>query len=142
MYDISRRARQRFDARARDCGLTRAQWRVLIGISRLDGPSQSEVAEILDVERITLCRLVDKLVEADLVERHDHPSDRRIRRLYITAKATPLIEQLDIIGNRMEEGLLSPLNRNQREVLVNLLTIIDNNLRAEDEVAPDMAAGQ
>jgi len=115
---------------------------VLIGISRLDGPSQSEVAEILDVERITLCRLVDKLVEADLVERHDHPSDRRIRRLYITAKATPLIEQLDIIGNRMEEGLLSPLNRNQREVLVNLLTIIDNNLRAEDEVAPDMAAGQ
>lgn len=133
MHDIARRSRYWFDTRARSRGITRAQWRVLISLARADGPTQSELAEVLDVERITLCRMVDRLAEAGLVERRADPSDRRVWRLYLTERATPLVDELSEIANEMEENMLQPLTAEQREVLTCLLSTVRDHIRVEDE---------
>ncbi|MBO9376480.1 MarR family transcriptional regulator [Sphingomonas histidinilytica] len=133
MHDIARQSRYWFDARARSRGLTRAQWRVLLCLDRSDGPTQSEVAEMLDVERITLCRMVDRLSEGGLVERRADPADRRVWRLYLTDKAAPLVEELTDIANEMENNLLAPLDARQRETLTDLLTIVRDHFREQDE---------
>nr|WP_083434330.1 MarR family transcriptional regulator [Sphingomonas sp. Y57] len=133
MHDIARQSRYWFDARARSRGLTRAQWRVLLCLDRSDGPTQSEVAEMLDVERITLCRMVDRLSEGGLVERRADPSDRRVWRLYLTEKAAPLVEELTDIANEMENNLLAPLDAGQRETLTDLLSTVRDHFREQDE---------
>jgi DNA-binding MarR family transcriptional regulator len=133
MHDIARRSRYRFDARARSRGITRAQWRVLIMLSRVDGPTQSDLAEMLDVERITLCRMVDRLAEAGMVERRADPSDRRVWRLHLTERATPVVDELSTIANEMEEDMLEPLSTEQRELLTNLLTTVREHMRENDD---------
>ena len=141
MHDIARRARYLFDARARSKGITRAQWRVLTSLARLDGPTQSDLAELLDVERITLCRMVDRLAEAGLVERRADPSDRRVWRLHLTERATPLVEELSSMANAMEEELLEPLTVDQRDVLRSLLTTVRDHVREIDDRMDQLASG-
>lgn len=133
MHDIARRARYWFDSRARSLGITRAQWRVLINLIHYDGATQSELAELIDVERITLCRMVDRLAEAGLVERRADPSDRRVWRLHLTEKAGPFVDELGHIAHEMEEKLLEPLTAEQRELLKDLLSVVRDHIHAEDE---------
>jgi DNA-binding MarR family transcriptional regulator len=132
--DIARQVRYRFDARTRMIGVTRPQWRVLLVIARLDRPSQSEVAELLDVERITLCRMVDRLAETGLVERHADPADRRVWRLHLTEKALPLIDRLSEIGEELESELLSVLSQEERNTLTDLLTRLRIGMASRDEI--------
>src|SRR5207237_4472081 len=86
-HGIARLIRKRFDQRARGLGLTRAQWQVLAHLARHEGINQAGLAEILEIEPITLGRLIDRMEEAGWVERRQHPSDRRARQLYLTAQA-------------------------------------------------------
>lgn len=86
--------RKAFDRRAVGMGVTRAQWKVLFRLSRQPGLRQIEIADMLDIEPITLSRIVDRLEEAGLVERAADPADRRAWRLHVTAQAQPLIEKL------------------------------------------------
>jgi len=141
MHDIARRSRYWFDARARSRGLTRAQWRVLLYLARAEGPTQTELADMLDVERITACRMVDRLAEAGLLERRADPSDRRVWRLHLTEKATPLVGDLTGIADEMEETILEPLDADQREMLTNLLTIVRDHIRGRDEKLEPPVAG-
>ncbi len=129
VHDIGRAARYRFDARTRDIGITRPQWRMLLVLARLDGPSQSEVAELLEVERITLCRMVDRLAEAELVERRADPADRRVWRLHLTEKARPLIEQLSGIAAELEHDMLAVLEPEERRTLIDLLVRVRGGMR-------------
>ena len=133
MHDIARRSRYRFDARARSRGITRAQWRVLIMLSRVDGPTQSDLAEMLDVERITLCRMVDRLAEANMVERRADPSDRRVWRIHLTERAMPVVDELSTIANEMEEDMLEPLSPEQRALLTSLLSTVRDHMRESDD---------
>lgn len=142
MHDIARRSRYWFDARARSRGLTRAQWRMLLYLARAEGATQSEVAEMLDVERITLSRMVDRLAESGLVERRADATDRRVWRLYLTDKATPLVKDLTGIADEMEEIVLEPLDAEQRATLTSLLMIVRDHIREEsDRPDPSVAAG-
>jgi MarR family transcriptional regulator, transcriptional regulator for hemolysin len=93
--------RKAFDRRACGHGVTRAQWKVLFRLERQPGLRQIELADMLDVEPITLSRIVDRLEEAGLVERVADPSDRRAWRLHITAQARPLVEKLHAIADEM-----------------------------------------
>lgn len=143
MHDIARRSRCWFDARARSKGITRAQWRVLLGVSRADGPTQSELAELLDVERITLCRMVDRLAEANLIERRADPADRRVWRLHLTERAMPLVDELSAIAVEMENNILEPLDAEQRAVLASLLATVRDHIRQSDDRADQsLAAGE
>ena len=90
--------RKAFDRRAVGLGVTRAQWKVLFKLSRKPGLRQVELADMLELEPITLCRIVDRLEEGGLVERTRDPDDRRAWRLHVTAKARPLIEKLHAVG--------------------------------------------
>jgi len=90
--------RKAFDRLAVGLGLTRAQWKVLFKLTRKPGLRQVELADLLELEPITLCRIVDRLEEAGLVERVRDPDDRRAWRLHVTASAQPLVAKLQAIG--------------------------------------------
>jgi DNA-binding MarR family transcriptional regulator len=93
--------RKAFDRHAVGLGVTRAQWKVLFKLTRTPGLRQVELADMLDIEPITLCRIVDRLEEARLVERTRDPEDRRAWRLHVTAHAQPLVEKLKAIGGEL-----------------------------------------
>jgi MarR family transcriptional regulator for hemolysin len=89
------------DRRAVGMGVTRAQWKVLFRLQRQPGMRQIELADMLDIEPITLSRIVDRLEEAELVERVADPADRRAWRLHVTARAQPLIAKLRCVADEM-----------------------------------------
>jgi MarR family transcriptional regulator for hemolysin len=93
--------RKAFDRRAVGLGVTRAQWKVLFRLARHPGMRQIDLADLLDIEPITLSRIVDRLEEGGLVERVADPSDRRAWRLHVTARAQPLIAKLRGIADKL-----------------------------------------
>jgi DNA-binding MarR family transcriptional regulator len=93
--------RKSFDRLAVGLGVTRAQWKVLFRLTRTPGLRQVELADQLELEPITLCRIVDRLEEAGLVERTRDPDDRRAWRLHVTAEAQPLIKKLRKVGDEL-----------------------------------------
>ncbi|CAN5380572.1 MarR family transcriptional regulator [soil metagenome] len=131
--DVSRLLRRRFDERARLIGATRAQWKTLVTLARHEGMNQGGLAELLEVEPITLCRMIDRLEEAGLVERRRDPSDRRAWQIFLTAKALPLIDKLRAIADEMTEGALEGIDDATRDVLANSLDAIRINLTIPDE---------
>lgn len=126
--DISRLARRAFDARAREIGVTRPQWQVLVVLNRHEGVNQGGLAELLDVEPITVCRMVDRLQEADLVERRPDPADRRSWRLFLTGKAVALLAQLQPLGEQLEAEAFEGISSEEREAVLVTLGRLRNNL--------------
>jgi MarR family transcriptional regulator, transcriptional regulator for hemolysin len=98
--DVGRLLRTYADQKARLHGMTRAQWAVLLRLERREGLKQSELAEALDIQPITLTRLVDRLCANGLIERRADPNDRRAKQLYLTPAARPLIDR---IADRIED---------------------------------------
>ena len=92
--DVARMLRTCADQRARQHGMTRAQWAVLLRLERHEGLKQSDLAELLDLQPITLTRLVDRLCDNGLIERRADPTDRRAKRLYLTPAAHPLLDRI------------------------------------------------
>ena len=101
LSDVSRQMRRKFNERARDIGVTRPQWRTLTILSRNEGANQGCIADLLEVEPITLARMVDRLQDAGLVERRADPSDRRAWLLYLTPKAWSIVADLRHISDTM-----------------------------------------
>jgi len=130
MHDIARRARYRFDARARAMGVTRPQWRALFTLAHQPGLTQSELAEYLEVERISLCRMVDRLAEAALVERRADPDDRRVWRLHLTENAHGLVDQLAEVAQEVEHECLAPLSQTEQELVRDALRRVRDALAA------------
>jgi len=128
LADISRLMRKRFDESARDLELTRAQWRVLNYLVRYEGITQSSLADMLEIESITLGRHIDRLEEAGWVERRHDPSDRRVWLLFLQDKARPILDRLGDIANETLEEALSGLSKKQRLALMDKLLLIKGNL--------------
>lgn len=101
LAETSRMMRRVYDRRAAAHGVTSAQWRVMLRLSREPGLKQVELADRLDVEPITACRIVDRMEDAGLIERMRDPDDRRAWRLKLTAKAEPILRKLQAIGSEM-----------------------------------------
>ena len=93
--------RKAFGRRVASLGVTGAQWKVLLKLTLKPGLSQTELADMLELEPITLSRIVDRLEEAGLVERAADPADRRVWRLHVTAKAKPTVVRLRAIADEM-----------------------------------------
>ena len=128
LHDIARLMRKRFDQRARSLNLTRAQWQVLAHLARHEGINQACLAEILEIEPITLGRLIDRMADAGWVERRSHPSDRRVRQLYLTAKAAPVFERMRALGEESRAEALAGLSQRERDQLTATLLNIRSNL--------------
>jgi len=94
LSDVARLVRTLADARAREHGMTRAQWMILVRLDRQPGMSQNELATLIEVEPITVGRLVDRLEARGMVERRPDPADRRIWRLHLMPEAKPMLKEI------------------------------------------------
>lgn len=131
--DISRLIRRTFDQRAKEIGVTRPQWRVLTWLKRHEGINQSALADKLELDAMTLCRMVDRLQDAKLVERRPDPADRRAWQLFMTSKGWALSNQLEPIGEQLLQDALADMPDRDREHLQVLLELFRSNLQAIDE---------
>jgi MarR family transcriptional regulator, transcriptional regulator for hemolysin len=128
LHDVARLMRKRFEQNARDLGLTRSQCQVLAHLSRHEGIQQGSLAEILEVEPITLTRILDRLEEAGLVERGAHPTDRRIRLLRLTKRAHPMLSDIFAIGAITRSEALDGVAETERDRLFAILASMKANL--------------
>ena len=135
VHDVSRLIKRRFDRRARQTGLpiTRRQAAVILYIARNEGVSQSEVATWLDMEPIALVRMLDKLHEEGLVERRAHPTDRRIRTLWLTPAARPVIERILTINQAIREEAFAGMAAHARDTVIDILDGIKDNLALREQ---------
>jgi len=132
LHETSRLMRRRFVQHARDAGLrlTRSEAAVLLHVFHAPGISQVTLANHLDIETISVVRLIDSLQAAGLIERRAHPTDRRVRTLWLTAAAGPAIERIQAIGGLVRAQALAGVPVEQHELLFDLLSVIRTNLEA------------
>lgn len=144
LSDVARLWRKRFEqqARATALGLTRAQSAVLANLARQEGLNQAALAQILEIEPITLARLLDRLQAAELIERRRDPKDRRAYLLYLTETAYPLLDRIFALASAVREDAMAGIGEADRERLVEVLTALKSNLIArESEVEEVFADG-
>jgi MarR family transcriptional regulator, transcriptional regulator for hemolysin len=127
--DVARLLRTYADQRARDLGMTRAQWAVLARVERSQGLKQCELADTLDLQPITLTRLIDRLCDGGLIERRSDPDDRRAKRLYLTPAAQPVLEGLTRLGQDIMATVLAGIEPAAVEQLLAHLLTLKTNLR-------------
>ncbi len=133
LAEIARLLRRNFDEGARDIGITRPQWQVLTVLMRHEGINQGGLADLLVVEPITLCRMVDRLQDAGMVERRRDPADRRAWRLFLTAKAKDILQQLRPLGDQVMTAALVGLSADEQRDLREKLERIRHNLTGKNE---------
>jgi MarR family transcriptional regulator for hemolysin len=144
IMEVARLLKTYADQRARQYGMTRAQWAVLFRLDRSEGLKQSELAELLDLQPITLTRLLDRLSDNGLIERRADPNDRRAHRLFLTPAARPLLERLTVLGEDMMGTVLAGLDAKTSERMLRDLGLVKENLRAAINRSPtqqEAAAG-
>jgi DNA-binding MarR family transcriptional regulator len=134
VQDVSRLMKRQFDRRARHTGLliTRRQAGVVLYIARHEGVSQAEVANRLDLEPIALVRMLDKLHEEGVVERRAHPTDRRVRTLWLAPGAAPVVERILDINQVIRGEAFAGAPTGMREALIEALTFVRDNLMREE----------
>ncbi len=137
LHAVARLIRRRFERSVRQVGLpiTRLQAALLIYIARHPGVGQTAAASDLDVEPIALVRMLDRLHEEGLVERHAHPTDRRVRTLWLTALAWPVVDRILEINMAIREEASAGISPGARELLMDALDHMKNNLDAAETAA-------
>jgi DNA-binding MarR family transcriptional regulator len=134
LADSARMLRREFDARVRELGMTGPQARLLLNLAVNEGENQGFYAERLDVEPISLTRMIDRMEESGLLERRRNPADRRAWRVHLTPRAREVIEQVRSHAGPLQEMLLSGLDPAQRTALASSLEVVRANLSATREL--------
>jgi MarR family transcriptional regulator for hemolysin len=142
VHDVSRLIKRRFERRARQMGLpiTRQQAAVVLNIAGNEGVSQAEVAAWLGIEPIALVRMLDKLHEEGLVERRPHPTDRRVRTLWLTPAARPVVAQILAINKAIPEEAFAGMAAHARDTVIDILDEIKGNLALRERTDDSPAA--
>jgi len=137
LAQVSRLLRRSFEERARGIGVTRPQWQVLSLLKLHPGNNQGALADLLEVEPITLGRMIDRLQEAGLVERRADPADRRAWRIFLTAKGEGLLEKLRPFGGETMDAALDGVSEAERMQFIATLARVRTNLsrKAQAEIA-------
>ncbi|MDE1904563.1 MAG: MarR family transcriptional regulator [Alphaproteobacteria bacterium] len=128
LHEAARLLSKRFDQKARAIGLTRAQCSVLFRLSMQEGMNQARLAELMEMEPISLARLLDRMEQAGWVERRADPADRRARRLYMTGKAKPVYERMIAVGLETRGEALAGISQADRDRIIDLLIQVRRNL--------------
>jgi len=126
--DVGRLFRKRFDAVARGFGVTGPQWRVLVHLDRTPGVNQVVIADRLEVEAITIGRMIDRLEKAGMVERRSDPADRRAWRLYLREDAQPLLTKLRQCADEVMAEALAGFSEEEHDQLIDMLERVRANL--------------
>jgi len=133
---LARLIRTEADKRARAHGMTRAQWTILLNLKRQPGLVQKELAEVLEVEPITVARLVDRLEARGMVERRADPMDRRCWRLHLTPTAQPLMAEIDIQLDHLAAIVTEGLDPATQATVAAAVTAMRDNMAAENKRTP------
>lgn len=128
LRDTSRRHVERFEQRARALGLTLPQCKVLVYLANNEGMSQVQLAELTDLEPMTLVRTLDSLELHACLERRNDPADRRARRLYLLPKGKPLVDQVWRLADQTRREAFAGIPRKQADLMMHLLETIQSNL--------------
>jgi MarR family transcriptional regulator, transcriptional regulator for hemolysin len=118
---VARMLRQEFDRAVAELGITRSQWTMIVVVARRPGATQREIAEVLDVSEASAGRLIDRLCADGLLERHEHPVDRRARAVSVTDKAKPLLDKLSDLGRSNEQRVFRDFSEAELDSLSDLL---------------------
>ena len=130
--DTARLYRREFGARARQHGITALQWRLLMQLRRGGAARQCELADLIDVEPITLSRMVDRLVDAGLIERRRDPADRRAWKLDLTDRVETLVADVQPLVDQLHLDALSGMKLAELEEMHDLLSRVRTKLAARD----------
>jgi MarR family transcriptional regulator for hemolysin len=140
--DVSRLLRRDFDRRLAHVGLSQAQWRVLARLSVCEGINQASLAEQIEIQPITLTRLIDRMGASGWVERRPDPKDRRAVRLCLTAKAQPLLSELHRLAEETRMAAPGSFEEAEtRRLMENLAAIKTNLLNAAERPSAAKASG-
>jgi MarR family transcriptional regulator, transcriptional regulator for hemolysin len=126
--DVARLLRTEFDRRVRRLGITRAQWLVLTRLHRRPGASHSELAEMMEVEKATAGRMIDRLVANGWVERRSEPGDKRVKRVYLTREAERVHKRIWRVAEDTVEAALADLSVRESKQLFALLQRVKETL--------------
>jgi DNA-binding MarR family transcriptional regulator len=126
--DTARALKRAFDSCARQHGVTREQWLALLLLSRAEGTNQARLADLLDMEPIGLCRMIDRLEAAGLVRREPDPVDRRARRLYLTREGWTKVDQMRPVAAEFSAGACAGIDPLQLSRVIEVLARIRTNV--------------
>jgi MarR family transcriptional regulator for hemolysin len=130
LLDVARALRTYVDQRAREHGMTRAQWAVLARLERDEGMMQTEMAEALEIQPISLVRLVDRLCEQGLVERRPHPTDRRANCLYLTDAGRDRLIEMVPLAREISANVLASFSEQDVAEFLRRLVSLKGNIRS------------
>lgn len=130
LIECSRLLRNHADQRAKEHGTTRAQWIVLWRLRQQEGLSQVDLAEVLELQPISLVRLLDRLVELELLQRRPNPKDRRANRLFLTAAGRRLVDDLDSLGNAIASEVLGDIPVDALQTTIDTLAAMKDRIKA------------
>lgn len=136
LKDVDRRNAQRFEQRAKSLGLTLPQCKVLVYLANNEGISQVHLAEITDIEPMTLVRLLDRMESDGWLERRADPTDRRARRLYLKSEGKPLVDDIWRLVDLTRQEAFKGIPKKQADLLITLLEKVQSNLAALDPISP------
>ena len=142
LVESSRLLRNHIDQRAKGRGTTRAQWIVLFRLREQEGLSQVDLAEVLELQPISLVRLLDRLVEHGLLERRQDPRDRRANRLFLTASGRQLVDDLDSLRDAIATDVLQNIRVSAIETSLNTLRDIKERIKGSAEQPPGKIAAE
>lgn len=125
---LARLLRLRFDRRVASLGITRAQWQMIVVVSRKPGVTQRAIAEALEISEASAGRLIDRLCADGMLERRERDDDRRARAVYISPKAEPLLAKLGEIGKEGESILFDGFAEEEIDQLANYLERLYRNV--------------
>ena len=140
LKDLSHRYVQRFEVRAREISLNLPQCKVLVRLEKNEGVSQARLAELAEVDAMTMVRILDRMEADEVLERRPDPADRRARRLYLTAKAKPLLDEIWRLSDATRAEVFAGIGKNERDVFIGVLERIHANMtRLEGKASPTNA---
>ena len=126
--DVSRLYTRRFEEHANEIGVTLPQCKALVYLARNEGINQVRLAELTDIDPMSLVRILDRMEADGWIERRFDPSDRRAKRLYSKSKAKPILERIWRVGDATRAEALDSLSAQQRNTLIDLLEQLQGNL--------------
>ena len=140
LHDVARLLRINADKRARTQGMTRAQWGILIWLDRQPGISQKELSELLEVEPITVARLIDRLEARGMVERRPDPRDRRIWRLHLQPPAHIALEEINLQRADMAQSITAGVGQHTLDTMIEALLHMKATLSQDAHTAKQREA--
>jgi len=138
IHDTGRLMRKNFEQRGQAYGLSSAQWRLLMRVVREQNPTQARLAELMEIEPISVSRLIDRMEQGGWVKRCAHESDRRVNRVVPTDKSLAAYSKIKAVAGDVFEDALQGVDEEQRRALMSALVTMITNLSADDTAAAEM----